>query len=107
MTDPHDPAIDEFLRSLEPRQELVLRFAMRQRFASMRADRKFDARVDELRQQFDDEDRLAMICADANLVAAQIEAMQIEAMQIEAMQKARTRKESGAKWPLSTACKHR
>jgi hypothetical protein len=72
IADPHDPAIDKWLRSLEPRQELMLRFAIRRRFADVRADPKFGARVDELRQRFD-EDRLEPILADANLVAEQIE----------------------------------
>ena len=69
-----DPAIEEWLRSLEPRHELVLRFAMRWRFAELRVDRKFDARVEELRALFD-EARLALILADANLVSEQIEAV--------------------------------
>jgi hypothetical protein len=56
----------------------------------------FDARHDELRQQFDEENSIAVIFADANLVATQIEAMQ----------KANTRGHSGAKWPRSTARKH-
>jgi len=73
VTDPRDPSIDKWLRSLEPRQELVLRFAMRGRFSQIRSDRKFEARIDELRAQFNDEDRLAMILADARLLGEQIE----------------------------------
>ena len=73
-TDPLSPQIDKWLRSLEPRQELVVRFAMRERFASVRGDRAFIARVDELRDKLKpDEDRLAMIIADARMVAGSIE----------------------------------
>ena len=46
---------------------------MRWRFADVRADRKFDARIDELREHFNDEARLSMILADANLVSEQSE----------------------------------
>jgi len=46
---------------------------MRRRFPEVRADRAFSKRVDELREEFSDEDRLAMILADANLVWQQIE----------------------------------
>lgn len=72
IIDLRDPAIEKWLRSLEPRHELVLRFAMRWHFAEVRADRKLDARVEELRSLFD-EARLALILADANLVSEQIE----------------------------------
>lgn len=72
--DPRDPEIDKWLRSLEPRQELVIRFALRERFPAMRADRGNDARVDELMGQLKpDEDRLALILADARMVAKGIE----------------------------------
>jgi hypothetical protein len=64
--DPHDPKFQKWMRSLEPRQELVIRFALREHFPTMRADRANDARVDELRTAMKlDEDRLAMILADA------------------------------------------
>lgn len=73
-SDPRDPEIDKWLRSLEPRQELVIRFALRERFPVMRADRGNDARVDELMGQLKpDEDRLALILADARMVAKDIE----------------------------------
>ena len=72
LTDPRNPSIEKWLYSLEPRQELVLRFAMRWRFAEVRADRTFGARVEELRDLFD-QSRLALILADANLMSEQIE----------------------------------
>ncbi len=51
-----------WLRSLEPRQELVIRYALRAHFPTMRADRENTLRVDELRDEMQlDEDRLAMI----------------------------------------------
>lgn len=72
--DPHDPKFQKWLRSLEPRQELVIRFALRERCPSMRADRSSDVRVDELLAALNpDEDRLAMILADAGMVAKDIE----------------------------------
>ena len=64
----------KWLRSLEPRQELVLRYALRARYPEMRADRENTARIDELRDQMQlDEDRLAMILADASMIAKDIE----------------------------------
>ena len=73
-TDPRDPSIDRWLRSLEPREELVTRVAMRARFPEVRADREITARIDELSASMAmDADRLAMILADARLVAEKIE----------------------------------
>ena len=47
---------------------------MRARFPEVRADRAITARIDELSVSMQmDEDRLAMILADARLVAKQIE----------------------------------
>ena len=64
----------KWLRSLEPRQELVLRYALRARYPEMRADHENTARIDELRDQMQlDEDRLAMILADASMIAKDIE----------------------------------
>ena len=69
VTDPRDPSIDKWLRSLEPRQELV-----RARFPEVRADRAITARIDELSASLNmDEDRLAMILDDARLVAKSID----------------------------------
>jgi hypothetical protein len=57
--DPHDPKFMEWLRSLEPRQELVIRYALRAHFPTMRADRENTLRVDELRNEMQlDEDGL-------------------------------------------------
>ena len=72
--DPHDPKFLKWLRSLEQRQELVIRYALRAHFPMMRADRENTLRVDELRDEMQlDEDRLAMILADARIVAKDIE----------------------------------
>ena len=75
-TDPLDPKIDKWLRSTEPRQELVVRFAMRLRYPKVRANRDFSNRIDDLRRVLglvDDPDRLAMIIADARMVEDKIE----------------------------------
>ena len=72
--DPHDPKFTRWLLSLEPRQELVIRYALRAHFPAMRADRENTARVDELREAMRvDENGLAMILADARMVAKDIE----------------------------------
>ena len=52
----------------------MIRYALRAHFPTMRADRENTLRVDELRDEMRlDEDRLAMIIADARLVAKDIE----------------------------------
>lgn len=72
--DPHEPKFQKWLLSLEPRQELVIRFALRRHSPSVRADRANDARVDELMALLKpDEDRLALILADASMIAKDIE----------------------------------
>ena len=48
--DPRDPKFTEWLLSLERRQELVIRYALRAHFPMMRADRENTARIDELRE---------------------------------------------------------
>ena len=71
---PHDTKFMKWLRALEPRQELVVRCALRARYPEMRADHENTARIDELRDQMQlDEDRLAMILADASIIAKDIE----------------------------------
>jgi hypothetical protein len=71
---PHDPHFTRWLRSLKPRQELVIRCALGVRFPAIRADRDNTARVDELTQTMQlDEHRLAMIIADAKMIAQDIE----------------------------------
>ena len=75
-SDPLDPKVGKWLRSLEPRQELVVRFAMRLRYPKVRANRDFSNRIDDLRTVLalvDDPDRLAMIIADARMVADKID----------------------------------
>ena len=59
---------------MKPRQELVIRCALGVRFPAIRADRDNTARVDELTQTMQlDKDRLAMIIADAKMIAQDIE----------------------------------
>ena len=72
--DPTDPHFTRWLRSLKPRQELVIRYALRAHFPAMRVDRDNTARVDELTETMQvDEDRLTMIIADAGMIAKDIE----------------------------------
>jgi hypothetical protein len=74
LTDPRDPALDKWLRSLDRRVELVVRYAMRYHFAAVRGDRGFSARIDELTAQLrPDETQLAMILADAREVSKHVE----------------------------------
>ena len=71
---PRDPKIDKWLRSIEPRQELAVRYAMRERFPEICADRVFTARIDELRAALNpDETQLAMILADARAIAGKLD----------------------------------
>lgn len=73
-SDPLDPSVLKWLCSLEPRQELVVRYAMRSHFAKVRGDRAFSARIEEVRSALNpDETQLAMILADANEVAKHVE----------------------------------
>jgi hypothetical protein len=62
-----DASILRWIASLEPRHELVIRMAMRNRFSSVRADSAFTTRVEELREMFLPT-QLAMILSDAKLV---------------------------------------
>jgi hypothetical protein len=65
-----DPALDRWLRSIEPRQELVVRYAMSSHFAEVRGNKKFSARVDELKAQLrPNPTQRAMILAEARKVA--------------------------------------
>lgn len=73
-SDPLAPKIDKWLRSIEKRQELVIRYAMRERWATVRASRSFSARVKELEDYLKlDEDQLAMVIREARQVSAEIE----------------------------------
>jgi hypothetical protein len=73
---PANPPIDEaWLRRLPPRRELVARYALRGLFhARLGADRRFSARVDELRALLDlDEDGLAAIMIEVRALKATME----------------------------------
>jgi hypothetical protein len=69
MHDPRDPALQQWLRSLKPRVELTARYALRAKFAALRADSDFTARITELLHLLrPDSDELAAILRDAQLV---------------------------------------
>jgi len=69
MHDPRDPALQQWLRSLKPRVELTARYALRAKFAALRADPAFTARITELLHLLHpDSEELAAILRDAQLV---------------------------------------
>jgi hypothetical protein len=69
MHDPRDPALQHWLRSLKPRVELTARYALRAKFAALRADGDFTARITELLHMLrPDSEELAAILRDAQLV---------------------------------------
>jgi hypothetical protein len=69
MHDPRDPALQQWLRSLKPRVELTARYALRAKFAALRADPGFTLRITELLHMLQpDSDELAAILRDAQLV---------------------------------------
>jgi hypothetical protein len=69
MHDPRDPALQAWLRSLKPRVELTARYALRAKFASLRSDPDFTARITELLHMLQPEsEELAAILRDAQLV---------------------------------------
>ena len=69
MHDPRDPALQHWLRSLKPRVELTARYALRAKFAALRADPDFTARITELLHLLKpDSNELAAILRDAQLV---------------------------------------
>jgi hypothetical protein len=69
MHEPRDPALQQWLRSLKPRVELTARYALRAKFAALRADPGFTARITELLHMLQpDSDELAAILRDAQLV---------------------------------------
>ena len=69
MHDPRDPALQQWLRSLKPRVELTARYALRAKFAALRADPDFTARISELLHLLrPNSDELAAILRDAQLV---------------------------------------
>jgi len=74
MHDPRDPALQRWLRSLKPRVELTARYALRAKFASLRADEEFSRRVVELLHFLQpDQEELAAILNDAMLVGQAFE----------------------------------
>jgi hypothetical protein len=90
MHDPRDPALQQWLRSLKPRVELTARYALRAKFAALRADPDFTARITELLHMLQpDSDELAAILRDAQLVG---QAFQPKEM-VEASRRARRRRD--------------
>jgi hypothetical protein len=74
--DPLSPEIDRWLRSLDTRDELVMRLAIRGRFDSARSTPSFNRRVDELWDLANpkrDEAYMALVIADARMVGKSIE----------------------------------
>jgi hypothetical protein len=92
MHDPRDPALQQWLRSLKPRVELTARYALRAKFASLRADPDFTARITELLHMLQpDAEELAAVLRDAQLVG---QAFQPREM-MEAPRRARRRQLDG------------
>jgi hypothetical protein len=61
--------LQHWLRSLKPRVELTARYALRAKFAALRADPGFTARITELLHRLQpDSEELAAILRDAQLV---------------------------------------
>ena len=74
MHDPRDPALQQWLRSLKPRVELTARYALRAKFAAIRDDAEFSARIAALLRQMQPSDEdLAAILRDAQLVSQAFE----------------------------------
>ena len=74
--DPLDPAIDKWLRSIEPRDELVMRLAVRGRFDTVRSNHALSARIDELWDKVNpkrDEAYMALVLDDVRMVGNSIE----------------------------------
>jgi hypothetical protein len=60
--DPRQPALLEWIASLPPEAELVMRMAMREAFDRCRGDRSWNGRIDELMAELDpDEEQIARI----------------------------------------------
>ncbi len=80
MHDPRDPALQQWLRSLKPRVELTARYALRAKFAALRADSGFTARITELLHMLQpDSDELAAILRDAQLVGQAFQSKEMAA----------------------------
>ena len=74
MHDPRDPALQQWLRSLKHRVELTARYALRAKFAAIRDDPEFAARIASLLHQLKPSDEeLAAILRDAQLVSQAFE----------------------------------
>lgn len=81
MHDPRDPALQQWLRSLKPRVELTARYALRAKFASLRADPDFTARITELLHVLQpDSEELAAVLRDAQLVGQAFEPKEVIAI---------------------------
>jgi hypothetical protein len=92
MHDPRDPALQHWLRSLKPRVELTARYALRAKFAGLRADPGFTLRITELLHMLQpDSDELAAILRDAQLVGKAFEPRGI----VETPRRARRRRLDG------------
>lgn len=79
MHDPRDPALQHWLRSLKPRVELTARYALRAKFAALRGDSDFTARITELLHILQpDSDELAAILRDAQLVGQAFQPKEID-----------------------------
>jgi hypothetical protein len=83
-----DPQIDRWMRSLEPRVELALRYCMRDQFQKAKASPTFNRRIDELFNLLKpDEAELAAITRHAREIGQAIDG-QIDVQKIDARIKA-------------------
>ena len=71
LHDPRDPALQKWLRSLKPRTELTARYALVAKYAALRVDPGFRARIAELLQTLKPDDcELAAIFNEARLLTS-------------------------------------
>jgi hypothetical protein len=71
--DPSKPEVLEWVASLKPEAELVVRMAMRQAFPRCRGDHAWSARIDALMAELEpDEDMLAHVLREARKTAKMI-----------------------------------
>jgi hypothetical protein len=73
---PRDPKLSQWLISLDPRQELVMRSAMRVKFADVCADRAFSDRVASLWECVNphaDDTIVAEVLGDATKILKSVE----------------------------------
>ncbi|HUC69401.1 MAG TPA: hypothetical protein VMA53_28540 [Stellaceae bacterium] len=65
--DPRQPALLEWIASLPPEAELVMRMAMREAFDHCRGDRFWNRRIDELMAELDpDQEQIARILTECD-----------------------------------------